>query len=290
MEAESTFKPFYERSFPLPALLETEFSDLVLHARGKVRDLYSVGEFLLLVATDRISAFDHVLATGIPGKGKVLTQISLFWFDFLRDIVPNHLVTANVDEYPRELAGCKDELRGRSMLVKRAQMFPVECVVRGYLSGSGWKDYRQPELFAAFVCLRVSGSQTNCPNRSLLLQLRASTENTMKIFRSMKWSLSSARAPRKSSAISALPFIAKRQSTQKAVDSSLPTPSLNLARLPKASFSPTRCLRRIPHVFGRAKVTSLVAPSLPSTSSMCVIISKVFAGTSRPLRPACQTM
>ena len=126
----------------LPALLETEFSDLVLHARGKVRDLYSVGEFLLLVATDRISAFDHVLATGIPGKGKVLTQISLFWFDFLRDIVPNHLVTANVDEYPRELAGCKDELRGRSMLVKRAQMFPVECVVRGYLSGSGWKDYQ----------------------------------------------------------------------------------------------------------------------------------------------------
>jgi phosphoribosylaminoimidazole-succinocarboxamide synthase len=126
----------------LPALLETEFSDLVLHARGKVRDLYSVGEFLLLVATDRISAFDHVLATGIPAKGKVLTQISLFWFDFLKDIVPNHLITANVDEYPRELADYKDELRGRSMLVKRAQMFPVECVVRGYLSGSGWKDYQ----------------------------------------------------------------------------------------------------------------------------------------------------
>ncbi|MDI3254396.1 MAG: phosphoribosylaminoimidazolesuccinocarboxamide synthase [Bacillota bacterium] len=127
---------------PLPALLETEFSDLVLHARGKVRDLYSVGEYLLLVATDRISAFDHVLATGIPGKGKVLTQISLFWFDFLKDIVPNHLITADVDEYPRELAGYKEELRGRSMLVKRAQMFPVECVVRGYLSGSGWKDYQ----------------------------------------------------------------------------------------------------------------------------------------------------
>ncbi len=126
----------------MPALHETEFSDLVLHARGKVRDLYSVGEFLLLVATDRISAFDHVLATGIPGKGKVLTQISLFWFDFLKDIVPNHLVTANVDEYPRELASYKDVLRDRSMLVKRAQMFPVECVVRGYLSGSGWKDYQ----------------------------------------------------------------------------------------------------------------------------------------------------
>jgi phosphoribosylaminoimidazole-succinocarboxamide synthase len=125
----------------LPALLETEFSDLALHARGKVRDLYSVGEFLLLVATDRISAFDHVLATGIPGKGKILTQLSLFWFDFLKDIVPNHLVTADVAEYPRELAEYKDELRGRSMLVKRAQMFPVECVVRGCISGSGWKDY-----------------------------------------------------------------------------------------------------------------------------------------------------
>ena len=123
------------------ALIETEFSDLVLHARGKVRDLYSVGEYLLLVATDRISAFDHVLATGIPGKGKVLTQLSLFWFELLKDIVPNHLITADVKHYPAELRGYADELDGRSMLVKRAQMFPVECVVRGYLSGSGWKDY-----------------------------------------------------------------------------------------------------------------------------------------------------
>jgi len=125
----------------LPAIIETEFSHLTLHARGKVRDLYSVGEFLLLVATDRISAFDHVLATGVPGKGKVLTQLSLFWFDFLKDIVPNHLITADVSQYPRDLRQYKDELDGRSMLVKRAQMFPVECVVRGYLSGSGWKDY-----------------------------------------------------------------------------------------------------------------------------------------------------
>ena len=125
----------------MPAIIETEFSHLTLHARGKVRDLYSVGEFLLLVATDRISAFDHVLATGVPGKGKVLTQLSLFWFDFLKDIVPNHLITADVSQYPRDLRQYKDELDGRSMLVKRAQMFPVECVVRGYLSGSGWKDY-----------------------------------------------------------------------------------------------------------------------------------------------------
>jgi phosphoribosylaminoimidazole-succinocarboxamide synthase len=126
----------------LPALIETELTPLTLYARGKVRDLYSIDEQLLLVATDRISAFDHVLATGIPGKGKVLTQLSLFWFHFLQDVVPNHLITANVEDYPEELIPYRDELEGRSMLVKRAQMFPVECVVRGYLSGSGWKDYK----------------------------------------------------------------------------------------------------------------------------------------------------
>jgi phosphoribosylaminoimidazole-succinocarboxamide synthase len=122
-------------------LIETDFADLKLYARGKVRDLYNVSDQLLLVATDRISAFDHVLGTGIPDKGRVLTQISLFWFRLLESIVPNHLITANVDEYPEELQRHADALRGRSMLVANAQMFPVECVVRGYLSGSGWKDY-----------------------------------------------------------------------------------------------------------------------------------------------------
>ena len=126
----------------MPALLQTELADLHLYARGKVRDLYAAGEFLLMVATDRISAFDHVLGSGIPGKGKVLTQLSLFWFDFLADIVPNHLITADVQKYPPDVAAHADELQGRSMLVARAQMFPVECVVRGYISGSGWKDYQ----------------------------------------------------------------------------------------------------------------------------------------------------
>jgi len=127
-----------------PILLRTDFPDLELHASGKVRDVYNVGsDRLLFVATDRISAFDYVLASGIPAKGRVLTQISLFWFDFLKDIVPNHLVTANVEEYPEALHKYADQLRGRSMLVTRANMYPVECVVRGYLSGSGWKEYRQ---------------------------------------------------------------------------------------------------------------------------------------------------
>jgi phosphoribosylaminoimidazole-succinocarboxamide synthase len=125
----------------LPTLIATEFEDLQLYLRGKVRDLYAVDDLLLVVATDRISAFDHVLATGIPGKGRVLTQISLFWFDYLSDIVPNHLVTAEVEKYPAQLRPYADELRGRSMLVNQARMFPAECVVRGYLSGSGWKDY-----------------------------------------------------------------------------------------------------------------------------------------------------
>jgi phosphoribosylaminoimidazole-succinocarboxamide synthase len=127
----------------LPTLIATEFEDLQLYTRGKVRDLYSVGDLLLLVATDRISAFDYVLPTGIPGKGRVLTQISLFWFDYLSDLVPNHLVTADVEQYPAQLQPHESELRGRSMLVNRARMFPAECVVRGYLSGSGWKDYKR---------------------------------------------------------------------------------------------------------------------------------------------------
>jgi len=124
-------------------LLQTAFSDLHLHASGKVRDVYTVDEKqLLFVATDRISAFDYILATGIPHKGSVLTQISLFWFNFLADVVPNHLITANVDQYPAAVRKYADQLRGRSMLVERAEMFPVECVVRGYISGSAWKEYK----------------------------------------------------------------------------------------------------------------------------------------------------
>jgi phosphoribosylaminoimidazole-succinocarboxamide synthase len=124
-------------------LLQTDFPELTLHARGKVRDLYSLNGQLLFVATDRISAFDYVLATGIPEKGRVLTQLSLFWFDFLKDVVKNHLVTANVDQYPAPLRKYADDLRGRSMLVTKAQMIDIECVARGYLSGSGWKEYQQ---------------------------------------------------------------------------------------------------------------------------------------------------
>ena len=124
-------------------LQRTDFPDLQLHASGKVRDVYRLdSDRLLFVATDRISAFDYILATGIPHKGKVLTQISLFWFDFLKDVVPNNLITADVDRYPAEIRKYADQLRGRSMVVMNADMFPVECVVRGYISGSAWKEYK----------------------------------------------------------------------------------------------------------------------------------------------------
>ncbi len=127
----------------MSTLLQTSLPGIELVARGKVRDVYAIGDDkLLMVATDRISAFDCVLGSPIPDKGRVLTQLSLFWFEFLKDIVPNHLLTADVSEYPAELRACADQLEGRSMLVRRAEMVPIECVARGYLSGSGWKEYR----------------------------------------------------------------------------------------------------------------------------------------------------
>lgn len=127
-------------------ITNTELPGIERIARGKVRDVYSIadkmlGDPLLIVATDRISAFDCILPQGIPGKGRVLTQMSLFWFDFLG--VPNHLITADVDEYPAPLHAYRDQLEGRSMLVKRCKMEPIECVARGYVVGSGWKDYKR---------------------------------------------------------------------------------------------------------------------------------------------------
>jgi phosphoribosylaminoimidazole-succinocarboxamide synthase len=127
----------------LAHIFETNLPGVELRARGKVRDVYSAGEFLVIVATDRLSAFDYVLPTPIPDKGRVLTAMTLFWLEQLRDIVPNHFVSADVSDYPREFHAYRDQLEGRSMLVHRAKMVEVECVARGYVSGSGWKDYRR---------------------------------------------------------------------------------------------------------------------------------------------------
>ncbi len=124
-------------------ILETNLPGIKLLSRGKVRDIYEVGDELLIVATDRISAFDYILPTGIPRKGEVLTKLSLFWFGFLADVLPTHIITADVSTYPEPLPRFRDQLEGRSMLVQRARMLEVECVARGYLSGSGWKDYQR---------------------------------------------------------------------------------------------------------------------------------------------------
>ncbi|MGA2775529.1 MAG: phosphoribosylaminoimidazolesuccinocarboxamide synthase [Candidatus Omnitrophota bacterium] len=126
-------------------LLATDYKDLKLFRRGKVRDIYDLGDKFLIVSTDRISCFDVVLPDGIPHKGEVLTGLSLFWFDFLKGVVPHHLISSDMNKYPEEVKKHKKELRGRSMLVSKTKPLPVECVVRGYLSGSGWKEYKEKE-------------------------------------------------------------------------------------------------------------------------------------------------
>jgi phosphoribosylaminoimidazole-succinocarboxamide synthase len=134
--APKSFAPIFETALP----------GVERYARGKVRDVYSAGEYLVIVASDRLSAFDYVLPTPIPDKGRVLTALTLFWLEQLRDMVPNHFVSADVADYPPEFQPYRDQLEGRSMLVHRAKMIEVECVARGYVSGSGWKDYRREGL------------------------------------------------------------------------------------------------------------------------------------------------
>jgi len=126
-----------------PTVFETDFPKLNLLKRGKVRDMYDLGETLLMVATDRISAFDVIMSDPVPQKGKILTQISLFWFDAMKPVVSNHIISSNVDDYPEICKPYSDMLRGRSILVKKATPLPIECVVRGYISGSGWKSYQE---------------------------------------------------------------------------------------------------------------------------------------------------
>ena len=123
-------------------LLETNLPGVKLFSRGKVRDVYEIADKLLVVATDRLSAFDVVMREGIPDKGRVLNQLSCFWFNLIKDEIPHHFISANVSDYPAELHPFADQLEGRSMLVEKARTFPIECVVRGYLAGSGWKEYR----------------------------------------------------------------------------------------------------------------------------------------------------
>lgn len=126
-------------------MFQTNMPECELHLRGKVRDVYNANEYLVFVATDRLSAFDYILPTPIPDKGRVLTQTTIFWLDRLRDLIPNHFVSADVNDYPQPFPRYREQLEGRSMLVRRARMIDVECVARGYVSGSGWKDYKRTQ-------------------------------------------------------------------------------------------------------------------------------------------------
>jgi phosphoribosylaminoimidazole-succinocarboxamide synthase len=137
---EKTKKNYYMHP---EVILNTNFPKLKLYAKGKVRDIYEVGDYLLLVSTDRLSAFDVIMNQGIPFKGMVLTKISEFWFNFTKNIIPNHFITTDVNKYPAECKEYADVLRNRSMLIKKAKVVPIECIVRGYITGSGWKDYKR---------------------------------------------------------------------------------------------------------------------------------------------------
>jgi phosphoribosylaminoimidazole-succinocarboxamide synthase len=135
------------------SLLQTDLKGIPLFGRGKVRDVYDLGEKLLIVATDRISAFDWILPTAIPDKGKILTAMSVFWFYYTQDVIPNHLISANFSEFPSVLQPFKNQLEGRSMLVKKAKRIDIECVARGYLVGSGYKDLpAEKSIFMAICC------------------------------------------------------------------------------------------------------------------------------------------
>ncbi|MBP1731924.1 MAG: phosphoribosylaminoimidazole-succinocarboxamide synthase [Deltaproteobacteria bacterium] len=138
-------------------ILQTEFSDLGTPRKGKVRDIYDLGDQLLFVATDRVSAFDVVLPTGIPDKGRVLTQLSLYWFRTMEPFMKNHVIESDVEKFPSKLAKYADQLRGRSMLVTKAKVVPAECVVRGYLAGSGWKDYKETGSICGIPILKGLG-------------------------------------------------------------------------------------------------------------------------------------
>ncbi len=137
------YKTIFDKIMQNQAILNTNYPKLKLFKRGKVRDMFDVGDYYLMVATDRLSAFDVILRQGIPDKGKILNTISKFWFDYIRDEIGNHVISTNVNDYPDECKPYISELDGRSMLVKKAELIPLECIVRGYISGSGWKEYQQ---------------------------------------------------------------------------------------------------------------------------------------------------
>jgi phosphoribosylaminoimidazole-succinocarboxamide synthase len=162
-------------------LFETDFKDLRLYKRGKVRDVYELGDSLLIVSTDRISCFDVVLPTPIPYKGIVLNQISRFWFDYTKDIIDNHLISADIDEYPDALKKYSAVLKGRSMLVRKTRPLAIECIVRGYLSGSGWKEYQEKQSVCGIRLSRGLKESQKLPEAIFTPSTKADTGHDMNI-------------------------------------------------------------------------------------------------------------
>jgi phosphoribosylaminoimidazole-succinocarboxamide synthase len=165
----------------MDVVLNTEIPEIGEPRRGKVRDIYDLGEYLLLVVTDRVSAFDVIMPNGIPGKGKVLTAISLFWFEHMKDVIENHIIASRVEEFPEELHRYRDMLEGRSVLVKKASVLPVECIVRGYLSGSGWKSYQKDRTVCGIVLPAALEESSKLPEPVLTPSTKADEGHDMNI-------------------------------------------------------------------------------------------------------------
>jgi len=250
-----------------------------------VRDVYQVdNESLLFVATDRISAFDYILATGIPHKGRVLTQISLFWFDFLSGIVPNHVITADVDHYPHTARKYADQLRGRSMLVRRAEMFPVECVVRGYVSGSAWKEYKTTGRVCGIELPAGLRESDALPEPIFTPATKAVTGHDENISFEQMCESVGVEAARELRDLS-LKIYSKAAAFARARGIIIADTKFEFGRTSRASRWPTRCSHRILRASGPPPSTRADGRRNHSTSSMFATISNRFGGTSSRLRP-----
>ncbi len=262
---------------------ETNFAGISPAARGKVRDIYDLGDKLLIVASDRLSAFDVVLPTGIPDKGRVLTQLSLFWFDLLHDVIPNHVLSAT--EFPAAFDAYRDDLAGRSMVVRKTQPLPIECVVRGYVSGSGWKDYRSTGKICGIGLPAGLRESDRLPEPIFTPATKAVSGHDENISFEQAASLVGKELAERVRAVSIEIYPARRRMPSLAA-SWWPTPSLSSAcsrmRLATSSGSMKRSLP-IPRASGPRPNTNPADRSHLSTNSLCVTTSNASNGR-RPLR------
>ncbi len=273
----------------MPAVLtSTDLPGVERVASGKVRDVYSVGGDLLIVATDRISAFDCILPQGIPGKGRVLTQMSLFWFDLLSDTVPNHLISANVDEYPAALRDFREQLEGRSMLVKRCRMEPVECVARGYVSGSGWKDYKQTGAICGIPLPPGLRESERLPEPIFTPASKAESGHDENISFEAAVKTVGARNGRAAARSDAEDLRRLPPRTPNRAASFLPIPSSNSAGTTANCCWPMKCSRPTLRATGRATGTKPGGRRNRSINSSSAITSKRSTGTSNRRRLLCR--